>query len=101
MLGVRKIFVNTAIGEEYLTIEETGARLKLKPKSVKNKMAAGIFQKGVHYYSPEGIGPRFKWSAVQAWLEGIEAHEQGAIPMKRGYTLNTPVSDLWKNGDHH
>ena len=40
--------------EEYLTLEEVSARLKLKPKTIKNKMAAGIFQKGV----PHGLRPR-------------------------------------------
>jgi len=55
--------------EEYLTISEVAARLKLKPKTIKNKMAAGIFQRGIHYFSRPGISPRFKWSAVVAWLE--------------------------------
>jgi hypothetical protein len=40
--------------EEYLTIEELSARLKIKPKTVKNKMASGILRKGVHYFSPKG-----------------------------------------------
>jgi len=29
------------MGEEYLTIAEVAARLKIKPKTVKNKMASG------------------------------------------------------------
>ena len=79
--------------EEYLTIAEISARLKIKPKTVKNKMAAGIFRKGVHYFSPQGLGPRFKWSAVVAWLEQVqdirlEAVED-SIPMARGYRLGT------------
>ena len=76
--------------EEYLTIEELSARLKIKPKTVKNKMAAGIFLKGVHFFSPPGLGPRFKWSAVVAWLEQSEkaVTESGdSIPMARGYQL--------------
>ena len=79
--------------EEYLTIEELSARLKLKPKTVKNKMASGIFRRGVHYFSPVGLGPRFKWSAIVAWLEERETPvaEQIAdsIPMARGYLLGT------------
>ena len=77
--------------EEYLTIGEVAARLKVKPKTIKNKMAAGTFTKGVHYFSPKGLRPRFKWSAVQAWLEGRggEPNEGSstAIPMARGYSL--------------
>jgi hypothetical protein len=76
---------------EYLTIAEVAARLKIKPKTIKNKMAAGIFRKGVHFFSPPGLGPRFKWSAVVAWLEQslepvTESHDD-SIPMARGYLL--------------
>ncbi len=75
--------------EDYLTITEVASRLKIKPKTVKNKMAAGIFQRGVHYFSPKGLGPRFKWSAVVAWLEqeqGAEA-DGNSIPMARRYFM--------------
>jgi hypothetical protein len=83
--------------EEYLTIHELSARLKLKPKTVKNKMASGVFRKGVHYFSPVGLGPRFKWSAIVAWIEGNQ-REYG-IPMRGGYELNVVASDLWKNSE--
>jgi len=75
--------------EEYLTITELSARLKIRPKTVKNKMAAGVFRRGVHYFSPEGLGPRFKWSAVVAWLEHTEKptteSDEDSIPMPRSY----------------
>jgi hypothetical protein len=80
------------MNEEYLTIQELSGRLKLKPKTVKNKMASGIFRKGVHYFSPAGLGPRFKWSAVVAWLEQREdiTPQDDSIPMARGYYLGQP-----------
>jgi len=82
------------MSEEYLTIGEVAARLKVKPKTVKNKMASGIFRKGIHYFSPQGLGPRFKWSAVVAWLEDTqkpEVEEDGdSIPMPRSYRLRKP-----------
>jgi len=87
--------------EEYLTITEVAARLKVKPKTVKNKMAAGIFKRGVHYFRPVGLGPRFKWSAVQEWLESSDTQHTSGIPMRRGYTLTPVVSELWKTNDHH
>jgi hypothetical protein len=77
--------------EEYLTITELSARLKIKPKTVKNKMAAGIFRRGVHYFSPAGLGPRFKWSAVVAWLEQSSELEMLAP--------TTPQSSENKGGD--
>lgn len=77
--------------DEYLTIGEVAARLKLKAKSVKNKMTSGVFVKGVHWFSPEGLGPRFLWSAVRAKIEGqemeAEKKQAGAIPMARGYLM--------------
>lgn len=84
------------MSEEYLTIAELSDRLKLKPKSIKNKMGAGIFKRGVHYFSPAGMGPRFKWSAVVAWLEQAQEQETGsddAIPMARGYKLRTSYAE--------
>lgn len=82
--------------EEYLTICELSERLKIKPKTIKNKMGAGIFKRGVHYFSPPGMGPRFKWSAVVAWLEQAQEQETGsddAIPMARGYKLRTSYAE--------
>jgi hypothetical protein len=77
--------------EEYLKIAEVAARLKITPKTIKNKMAAGVFRKGIHYFSPPGLGPRFKWSAVVAWLEQPQepptCSDDDAIPMARGYQL--------------
>ena len=85
-----------SLPEEYLTIEKLAVRLSLKSKTIKNKMASGIFRRGVHYFSPKGIGPRFKWSAVVAWLEEREREERKAtagdedgIPMARGYYLGS------------
>jgi len=79
------------MNEEYLTIAELSSRLKVEPKTVRNKMASGIFRKGVHYFSPRGLRPRFKWSAIVAWLEEKEEETtqegKGAIPMARGYYL--------------
>jgi hypothetical protein len=83
--------------EEYLTVAEVAARLKYEPKTIKNKMAAGIFKLGVHYFRPPGTSVRFKWSAVVAWLEQSGKPEAEAdddsIPMARGYSLGKPASE--------
>ena len=80
--------------EEYLTIEEVAERLRLKPKTVQNKMGSGIFRKGVHYFSRPGIGPRFKWKAIVDWLESssteIDGDVAGGIPMARKYVMAPP-----------
>jgi len=78
--------------EEYLTITEVAARLKVTPKTLRNKMAAGVFRKGVHYVRPKGLGTRFRWGAVVAWLEQEDTGtpEEDSIPMARGYRLGEP-----------
>jgi hypothetical protein len=76
--------------EEYLTISQLADRLSVKPKTISNKMANGTFRKGEHFYSPHGIAPRFKWSAVVEWLEksGDTSTDKGNhVPMARGYVL--------------
>ena len=79
------------VSKEFLTIEELGRRLSWEERTIRNKMESGIFKKGIHYFSPKGIRPRFKWSAIVAWLEEKEqpVAEQpaDAIPMARGYFL--------------
>jgi hypothetical protein len=90
--------------DEYLTIPEVAARLKLSAKSVRNKMAGGVFRKGVHFFRRPGVGPRFKWSAVVAWLEGSQQAPAATqldegIPMARGYVLRTGV-DIAKKRDY-
>ena len=85
VLGLR----NVGMTEEYLTIAELSERLKIKPKTIANKMAAGIFRRGVHYFCPAGLGPRFKWSAVVAWLEQsqepLAENDDDSIPMPQSY----------------
>ena len=78
--------------DEYLTITEVADRLKVKPKTIRNKIASGVFTEGVHYFRRKGIGTRFKSGAVVAWLEGKEADvsEVDSIPMARGYRLGEP-----------
>ena len=63
------------IADVYLTVAEVAARLKLAPKTVRNRMYGGTWRSGEHWFSRPGIGARFKWSALVRWLEG--GAEQG------------------------
>lgn len=80
--------------EEYLTIAEIATRLKLSPKTIRNKMASGELVRGVHYFKRKGMTPRLKWSRVQVWLEETDEspHEMAAIPLKRGSLLRIPLT---------
>lgn len=62
--------------EAYLTVADVAARLRLTPKTVRNRMYNGTWRQGEHWFSRPGIGPRFKWSALVHWLEG-GAEQQG------------------------
>jgi len=81
------------IPEEYITVKVLAARLGLSEKTVRNKMALGVFIRGIHYFSPPSMGPRFKWSVMVAWVEAGEPEQTKAtnngdgIPMARGYNL--------------
>jgi hypothetical protein len=57
------------VGDEYLTVADVAARLKLTPKTVRNRMYDGTWQRGEHWFSRRGIAPRFRWSALVRWLE--------------------------------
>lgn len=82
-----------SIENEYIRIEEVAKRLGLSPKSVRNKMSNGTFKRGVHFFKPIGITPRFSWSAIEKWMReeptaGDTKNDDGAIAISRGYKLD-------------
>lgn len=95
---LQEILRRIAQDREYLTIDEVAIRLKCNRKTVINRISAGIFREGVHYFRPEGTDksgkpwhcePLFKWSAVVKWVEGEQPKpaQSGVIPMHKGYSL--------------
>jgi len=75
---------NEYCGEEYLTVAEVAAILKVSPKRIRNMMSRGAFRPGEHFFRRRGIGPRFVRSRVDAWLRNGEAVSSDSIPMARG-----------------
>ena len=69
--------------EEYLTVAEVAAILKVSPKRVRNMMSSGAFRAGEHFYRRRGIGPRFLRSRVDAWLRASVGVSVDSIPMAR------------------
>lgn len=61
---------------EYLTTSEAAALLRVTPKTLRNKVAAGIFVEGQHYFRKPGLGPRWKQAALILWLEGKDSSSQ-------------------------
>jgi Helix-turn-helix domain len=70
-------------GEEYLTVAEVAAMLKLSPKRVRNMMSSGTFLPGEHFFRRPGIGTRFLRSRLDAWLRDGERVSAESIPMAR------------------
>lgn len=71
---------------EYLTIAEAADMLRVSPRTLRNKMASGLFRLGEHYVRPRGLGPRFKRDALTAWLEGPN-DQRGAEEPLRGVPM--------------
>jgi Helix-turn-helix domain len=78
------------VAEEYLTIKETAALLKVSAKRVRNLMCAGAFKQGEHFFRPPGLGARFKRSALLAWIESKEEKDSDTIHLKKGLVLRIP-----------
>ena len=55
------------------------------PKTLRNKVATGIFREGEHYYRIPGLGRLWKWEAVVASIESDArcAPRAAVIPLAR------------------
>ena len=99
--------------EEYLSIDALAKRLELSPKTIKNKMAKGVFKLGTHYFRPPGLPVRFKWSAIVGLIEQPQEQpraDTNAIPTPAYYRrtkslkktsltlLTTQAASLSSNG---
>jgi hypothetical protein len=70
--------------DEYLTVAEVAAILKVSSKRVRNLMSCGVFCPGQHFFRRRGIRPRFLRSRVVAWLRDKSGVSKETIPMVRG-----------------
>ncbi|MBW1786727.1 MAG: hypothetical protein JRK53_08955 [Deltaproteobacteria bacterium] len=54
--------------EEYLTVDELGARIKFSKQSLYNMIHNKTFILGEHYLKPTPKKILFKWSEIQLWM---------------------------------
>lgn len=54
--------------EEYLTVDELGARIKFSKQTLYNMIHNGSFILGKHYLKPTHKKVLFKWSEILAWM---------------------------------
>jgi hypothetical protein len=73
---------------EYLTIAELAGRLKLKAKTVRNRMYDGTWRRGQHWFRQRGLSPRFSWAAILRWLEA--PHQVPPPSAGRAYGPDVP-----------
>lgn len=76
----------------YLTIAEAAELLRTTPATVRNKMSAGIFVEGVHYFRPRASAPLFKRDALIAFVEQKEEKSAPRLRMAGGYELGSGPS---------
>jgi hypothetical protein len=60
------------VTEQYLTTSEAAEFLRYSQKTLRNKIAAGMFREGVHFVQKPGCQKRWKRAALVAWLEGSD-----------------------------
>ena len=70
--------------DEYLTLEQLAARLGWEPKTIQNKIAKGVFKKGIHYAEAPELPRLFKWSAI---IDLYEWDPEPDVPMARRYKM--------------
>ncbi len=75
--------------EGYLTTAEAALFLRIAPKTLRNKVAAGFFIEGTHFFRRAGLGPRWKRSALIAWMEHETEPPACLIPMARSGRAHT------------
>jgi hypothetical protein len=61
--------VDGASGPEYISLRELTKRIPYCDGTIRNLMSSGVLKRGEHYVKPNGR-VMFRWSAVQAWLDG-------------------------------
>ncbi len=82
--------------DDYITVEELARRLNYRVKTVRNKVAEGVFKKGIHYSTAPGLPMMFKWSAIVACYQFSGSQQsdriEDSIPMARGYYMKARSS---------
>jgi len=72
---------------EYLTSSEAAEMLRVKPKTLNNMKARGVFSEGVHFFRRRGLGPRWKRDALVRSLEGSDPAPE-AFPLAEPGGMN-------------
>jgi hypothetical protein len=70
--------------EEYLTLEQLAEPLNYSRKTIQNKIATGVFKKGVHFSTAPGLPTLFRWSAIIAMYDWSDPGPEQARESSRG-----------------
>lgn len=84
--------------EEYLTVRELSARIKMAPQTVYNKIASKKQQEfilGIHYIKPSPKKILFKWSEIEKWMskksQAIDYMKKSTDTTQSNDTQPTPM----------
>lgn len=88
------------VGGPYLTLAEAAELARVSPKRLRNLMADGTLQEGVHFTRPRGVRPRFRRPALVDWLEGRDGPTPARPKRGRGSRLNLALLQPVRGGNH-
>lgn len=80
---------------EYLTTGEATELLRLAPKTLRNKVASGVFVEGAHFFRKPGLGPRWKREALVRWLEDRELDQPDSMVEDVPLANSTGDAERW------
>jgi hypothetical protein len=78
--------------EEYLSVAELSGRIKLAKQTIYNMIHRNTFTLNTHYLKPTPKKILFKWTAIQAWLEGDQpSKSDDKINLEKQVAENMPI----------
>lgn len=82
---------------EYLSVEQLSELTPWTPQAIRTLVSRGRLRQGEHFFKPLGPGTRliFKWSAIQAFIEGTNAcaTTEGRIFLANGAEIDLGEAD--------
>lgn len=75
-----------ATADELLTTREAARLLRYEsPKTLRKKIAAGVFREGVHFYKRDGMQYRWIKASLLTYLRGGMATGDGRLRLASGH----------------
>ena len=67
---------------QFLTTAEVARRLGKNQRTIRAKVAEGVFLEGKHFFKPKGSQLLWDWDAVAKWVRGEVPKKDDATTLK-------------------